>query len=200
MHVARVDAAAATLPDGRVLVMGGDDSYEHVVATAEVYDPRRGTWTLTTPMHGARAQAEATPLVDGRVLVAGGVTVASPADGRPYAIPADGCEIYDPQRATWTRTGSLLDARFGQSQVRLRDGRVLVAGGGGFVDGETTTLDDAEVYDPVRGAWAYAGRMSTRRFGQTATPLADGRVMVVGGLLNDYFNGSPLRNVDVFTP
>jgi len=200
MHVARVDAAAAILPDGRVLVMGGDDNYEHVVATAEVYDPRRGTWTLTTPMHGARAQAEATTLVDGRVLVAGGVTFAGPADGRPYAIPADGCEIYDPRRATWTRTGSLLNARFGHGQVRLRNGRVLVAGGGGFVDGETTTLDDAEVYDPVRGTWVYAGRTSTHRSGQTATLLADGRVMVVGGLLNEYFNGSPLRNVDIFTP
>ncbi len=200
LHVARVDAAAAVLPDGRVLVAGGDDKYEHVVAAAEVYDPRRGTWTLTRPMHGARAQAEATMLVDGRVLVAGGVTFAGPPDGRLYAIPADGCEIYDPRRATWTRTGSLLAARFGQGQVRLRNGSVLVAGGGGFVDGETTTLNDAEVYDPVQGTWAYAGRMSTRRSGQTATSLADGRVMVVGGLLNDYFNGSPLRNVDIFTP
>ena len=62
---------ATLLPNGKVLVEGGDGlSGER--ASAELYDPATGTWTLTGSLNVARQLHSATLLQDGRVLVAGG--------------------------------------------------------------------------------------------------------------------------------
>ena len=57
--------------------------------------------------------------------------------------------------------------------VRLRDGRVLVAGG--------ASTASAELYDPATNRWTPTGSMSVDRHSSTATLLRDGRVLVVGG-------------------
>ena len=69
MAVPRVQAAAARLQDGTVLVVGGGDGH---ALTAETYDPETATWTATGPMVRWRASPSVTVLADGRVLVAGG--------------------------------------------------------------------------------------------------------------------------------
>ncbi len=70
-------------------------------------------------MGTARYVHTATRLPDGRVLVAGGYNGS-------YLASA---EIYDPDSATWTPTGSMATFREYQTATRLPDGRVLVAGG-----------------------------------------------------------------------
>ena len=57
------------------------------------------------------------------------------------------------------------------------------AGGGGDAAAGTfdTTLATAEIYDPATDRWSAANRLRTARAGHTATALADGRVLVVGG-------------------
>jgi hypothetical protein len=65
--------AAAPLPDGQVLIAGGDTS-AGVVATADLFDPAIGTFTqLAASMTAARAGAVAAPLLDGAILIAGGL-------------------------------------------------------------------------------------------------------------------------------
>jgi hypothetical protein len=54
----------------------------------------------------------------------------------------------------------------------LADGRVLVAGGG---------IGPAELYDPVGRSFGATGSMIAPRDFQSATLLADGRVLLVGG-------------------
>jgi len=64
---------ATLLQDGRVLVVGGEDDQHKVLATAELYDPSTGSFSLTGSMAEER-QAQystATLLLDGRVLMAG---------------------------------------------------------------------------------------------------------------------------------
>ena len=75
----RGEALTATLlPDGTVLVTGGDsgrnfvDGADPALDSAELYDPRTGTWTATPDMSTNRRHHTATLLPDGRVLVAGG--------------------------------------------------------------------------------------------------------------------------------
>jgi hypothetical protein len=70
MGTARIGHAAATLlPDGRVLVAGGDPSGGP--ATAELYDPSSGEWTATaSPLMAP--DGTATLLRDGTVLVVSG--------------------------------------------------------------------------------------------------------------------------------
>src|SRR5207237_8985022 len=71
MAAARYSHTAPRLPDGRVLVAGGFNTFTFL-ASAEIYDPTSGTWSPTGSMAAARYDHTATLLPDGRVLVAGG--------------------------------------------------------------------------------------------------------------------------------
>lgn len=73
MHDARVDFPATLLPNGNVLVVGGDGS-AGILNTAEIYDPIANMWNSTPPMNVERDFSTATLLNNGAVLVAGGTT------------------------------------------------------------------------------------------------------------------------------
>ena len=175
------DPAVALLPDGQVLVAGGDDEFcgTHIafcpsLSSAGLYDPHTGAWTATGSMTTGRAGATAIVLRDGQVLVAGGVdgyggdpSCGACTDGQPLAS----AELYNPRTGKWTRTGSMTMARVGHTATLLRDGRVLVAGPGA----------SAELYDPRHGTWTATGDMTTARSGYTATLLPNGKVLVAGG-------------------
>ncbi len=139
-----------------------------VIAKSEDF----GGWSPVADLATGRAQHTATLLQTGKVLVAGGVDTA----GLVTAM----VELFDPKTNRWTATASMGTKRADFTASLLNDGRVLVAGGKSGRDfGET--LASAEVYDPVTGHWAPAASMSFRRAGHTATVLADGRVLVIGG-------------------
>jgi hypothetical protein len=76
METVRYYAAAAPLPDGRVLVAGGFTGFSGL-SSAEVFNPQTNTFSSAGigPMDTARVDAAAAPLPDGRVLVAGGLTL-----------------------------------------------------------------------------------------------------------------------------
>jgi hypothetical protein len=100
MTDARTFHDVTMLADGRVLVTGGDAdgwSYAgHYLASADIYDPKTGTFTATGPMANTLTSHTATLLPDGRVLVAGGF------DGRDL----DTSEIYDPRTGAFSLSGS----------------------------------------------------------------------------------------------
>jgi hypothetical protein len=79
LAAARYDHTATLLPNGKVLVAGGDDGSGLVFASAELYDPASGTWTGTGSLGAARYEHTATLLPNGKVLVAGGVGTGSPS-------------------------------------------------------------------------------------------------------------------------
>jgi len=157
---------ATLLADGRVLVTGGYHGGDP--ASAELYDPISGTWTATGSMIEARDGHAAALLRDGRVLVAGGDSY-NPA---PHLLAS--AELYDPISGTWTATGSMIEARWGQTATLLLDGSVLVTGVGG-------APASAELFDPSTETWTATGKMMEHRGGHTATLLRDGRVLVAGG-------------------
>jgi hypothetical protein len=74
MSTGRVGAAAAPLPDGRVLVAGGTSDFSNSLSSAEVFDPVTNTFSSAGigAMGSPRRFAAAAPLPDGRVLLAGG--------------------------------------------------------------------------------------------------------------------------------
>src|SRR5260221_3585926 len=86
--------------------------------------------------------------------------------------------------------------RYFHTATALLDGRVLVAGGQSSTQ-DGGALDSAELYDPASGSGSAAGRMSSRRAGHTATLLADGRVLVAGGMDP---HGLPNAGADLFDP
>jgi hypothetical protein len=176
---ARYGHTATLLPDGTVLVTGGFSPQGGVTptASAEVYDPARGSWTAVGRMVSGRAGHTATLLRDGTVLVTGGAS-HNGGNGSPLAA----AEVYDPSRATWRAVGDMIDARAGHTATALPDGTVLVVGGVGTDTEEVaptnTALASAEVYDPARRTWASTGALHEGRAKHSATLLLDGSVLV----------------------
>lgn len=222
MGEARQYPATAILPDGRVLVAGGQDLDGLALATAETWDRATGEFSSTGSMTTARMGATATPLADGRVLVAGGTS--------DFAARFDTAELYDPATGRFTPTGRMATGHAQHAAVRLDDGRVLLVdrdgvaelydpatgtfartgGAPGLGDGATLTsipggalfiVADgvrAYVYDAAAGRFSRAGDLTTGRTQfWAAAPLADGRVLVVGG--HDRM-GEALTSADVFDP
>jgi hypothetical protein len=187
MVVQRNTTTATLLLDGRVLLAGGYSEGPRGSAatpTAELYDPKSGSFSPTGPMATARDGPTATLLADGDVLVAGGST------GTATLASA---ELYDPLTGAFTQTGSMAHTRVHATATRLGDGRILIAGGGTSAS-ETAT---AELYDPSSGKFNPTGSMASGRVGAIATPLSDGRVLILGGTDD---TGLPLSSAEIYDP
>src|SRR5579863_8865579 len=180
---ARVGASAALLPDGRILVIGGN-SASGPVASADFLNTD-GTVSPAPPMVYARASHVSVALQDGRVLVAGGVTAGGSATST--------AEIFDPVANSWTSAGvGMTEARSGATAALLQDGRVLIAGG----QNGTASSSTIETFDPNTSTFKAAGMMSSPRTEHAMTVLQDGRVLIVGGS-----NGTaPVASTDIFDP
>lgn len=165
---------ATTLADGRVLVVGGFGNKDNPLASAVVYDPKSNAFSPTGSLATPRGFQTSTLLADGRVLVTGGGPAAWVNDD-PYLATA---ELYDPATGVFSPTASMIVARENHTATRLKDGRVLIAGGNDLRDHATAS---AELYDPATGTFSATGSMGTARGYHTATLLADGRVLITGG-------------------
>ena len=167
LNTARVDHTATLLPDGLVMVAGGQ---AFSMSTAEIYDPALGSWAFTSNLNTPRSDHTATHLGNGFVLVAG---------GRSNQGTTASAELYNPFLNKWFATESLNTPRDTHTATLLADGRVLVAGG--FSDDGRPT-DSAELYNPDTFRWSSTGNLRVARRSHSATLLPDGRVWVAGGI------------------
>ncbi|HEX9001361.1 MAG TPA: zf-HC2 domain-containing protein [Blastocatellia bacterium] len=171
MLTPRSDHVATLLSNGMVLVTGGMTNAPAetlTLSSAELFDPLKRVFSAVGSMHTVRAKHSAALLPDGKVIVMGGTDVRL---GRGKKASA---ELYDPAKRQFAQTGNMNTARYKirDAVVVLRDGRVLVAGGGTQV----------EVYDPASGVFRLVkGDLGAARHYATATLLADGRVLFAGG-------------------
>jgi len=172
MTVGHEAHTATLLPDGTVLVAGGEDTTSHAIATSEVFDPVAGTWTATSDLNEGRYLYTATLLGNGMVLAAGGEGSA----GGETAI----AELYDYSTKTWTLTTSMNKAREFQTANLLGDGTVLLAYG----EGALGDISSAEIYDPsaVPPTWTTVASLLNPRFNHASALLPDGTVLLLGGL------------------
>jgi hypothetical protein len=158
--------AAAVVRGGRVLVTGGSADGS-VTTRAEIYDPRTGRFTPTRRMSLPRHKHAAVTLRGGSVLIVGG------SDGRDFRGRYRSAELYEPSLGRFVRVGPMRHERFKlpDAVVRLRSGRVLIAGG----------APRAELYDPATRRFRPADSAGAALSFATATVLRDGRVLVAGG-------------------
>lgn len=106
----------------------------------------------------------------------------------------------------WQPAAPLLVARIWHTATLLRDGRVLVVGGSlrapdALVnDGFDTAQSAIEVYDPSADTWTRGQSLRDRRVDHTATLLEDGRVLVVGGDVENGKMSQPLGTAEIYDP
>jgi hypothetical protein len=193
MATSRRHSQAYSLPDGRILVVGGTDTTgvdgaaSILYATAEIYDPATGTWTATGSLTtGGRVLHTATGLPGGKILIAGGWNGSTALSS---------AEIYDTAAGTFTPTGSMTTVRADHRQAMLYDGRVLITGG---FDSSGAPIALAETYNPATGIFsATAGPMAAARSAHRLNTVGDGKVLVTGGFGAD---GAELATAELFDP
>ena len=196
LHEGHVAHTATLQKDGRVLIAGGTDVHGVATAGCELFDPKANRWIRAGNMISARAAHAATLLADGNVLVTGGQTGLSIF---PIQVMAS-AEIYHPATNSWTAVAGMHAPRRMHSSIRLRDGRVLVVGGTNLAPGSplpAAELEQAELYDPQRDSWSFAGTGLPSLSDQAATLMPDGTVLVTGGSTD---TGFATTGAELFDP
>jgi hypothetical protein len=135
--------ASAVLPDGRVIVEGGEyQLFEPVWGTrGAIFDPKTNEWTAVLPPAGWRTlgDAQSVVLADGRFVV------------------ADCCStraaVLEPKTMTWTAFGTgKTDINDEEGWTLLPDGTVLALDAN-----NTENRQNTELLNPATGTWTSAG-------------------------------------------
>jgi len=200
MNVARQQATATLLPDGKVLIAGGFDVNGMALASTELYDPATNTFAPpagTAKMNATRVDATATLLPNGKVLIAGGFDINE--------TPLASTELYDPATNTFAAaTPSMHTTHASATATLLPNGKVLIAGGyalrstGGFKPTNST-----ELYDPATNTFALptgTATMNGARAQAVATLLANGKVLIAGGFGPVPFGLTALMTTELYDP
>lgn len=163
----RENHTATFLPNGQVLVAGGDNS--HILASAELYDPTTESWSPTGSFAAVREYHTATLLANGQVLAAGGF-------GQTPEGYLDRAELYDPGTGSWSTAGFLATGRTFHTATLLPNGKVLVVGG--YRNGP---LASVELYEPPPpGVGATFQNISTRLNVLTGDNVLIGGFIITG--------------------
>jgi hypothetical protein len=212
----RAGAQAILLQNGDVLIVGGNlNSGNAPITTAELYHPSTRIFSRA----GSMPEGIVMPLKDGKLLFLrdSGADLYNPSTGRitsacNFSTPSsrygaallpnskvllvggqvDGAsgpqvnttEIYAPAACKFAAGPEMSSNRFKlrKAIVPLANGRILIAGGS----------DQPEVYDPASNSFleTTGARIDTFYF-STATQLANGEVLIVGGYAQ---GGGPASN------
>jgi N-acetylneuraminic acid mutarotase len=132
-------------------------------------------WTPAGSNATARLSHSFTALADGRGLVVGGKPTV-------FAGGVATAELYDPVTNSWTPAATSGTPRADHTATLLGDGRVLVVGGCASGSPCASPLGAAEIYNPATNSWTPAGTLNQPRAEHSATLLANGKVLIVGGL------------------
>jgi hypothetical protein len=186
MSAPRIQNAAVTLVDGKVLVVGGAGWSDAVSSnntpsvSADLFDPTSGTFAPTAhPLTTARAGIRAALAWDGRVVItSGGDNTA---------------DVYDPVADTFTNV-PMLAVHTDGFMVRMRDGRIMIGAG----DGGQTAV---EIFDPAQNKFFMAPSLNQGRSMLTVHTLPDGRIMVIGGAsMSAGAVHVPLSSIELYDP
>jgi hypothetical protein len=133
--VPRYKHTAGLLSDGRVLIAGGSDErdWNGSLSSAEIYDPHTGRFTQAASLTDSRFKLpeDAAQVGAGELLVAGGSREV---------------EIYDSHTGKFVvASGQLSGPWHFMTETRLKDGRVLLAGG--YPDNDRATAE-SWIYTP----------------------------------------------------
>lgn len=139
----------AVLPDGRVIIMGGEYNFLQAVWTNKgaIYNPQTDSWTMVNPPAGwsTIGDAQGVVLSNGTFMQANCCTTQA--------------ALLDASTLTWTATGSgKFDVNDEEGWTLLPNGRVLTVDAYVPIGLKYMPLGtNSEIYDPSSGSWSSAG-------------------------------------------
>jgi Carbohydrate binding module (family 6)/Galactose oxidase, central domain len=145
---------ATLLPNGEVLIVGGDvGDGDGPSSSAELYNPETGTFARTGNLTTGREDHSATLLPDGTVLMAGGHGAVPVSGGGFDNLSVT--ELYNPASGTFRPSGNMATGRDRHQATLLDNGTVLITGGAEYYPFGAGTrpyvyglLASAELYTP----------------------------------------------------
>jgi hypothetical protein len=150
--------ASAVLPDGRVIIEGGEYNLNHPSPVwtnrGAIYDPLANTWTAVAHPKGSEwvriGDGPGTVLANGQFMLGASGFSGTTAEA-----------LLDPTTLTWKKTGAgKADGNGEEGWSLLPNGKVLT------VDTtDTAPAQNTELYTPSTGTWSSAGT--------TPVPLVD---------------------------
>jgi hypothetical protein len=191
LNFRRAYHSMTALRNGKVLLSGGyNASPPETAASAELFDPASGNWTMTGSLATSRSHHTGTLLPNGKVLVTGG-------SGGSGGSSVSTAELFDPAgnagAGSWSPAGTLVTTRTGHTATLLANAKVLIAGGAD-PNGVVAT---SEFYDNVGatgpGSWSSAansGNLTIGRQSHTSTLLFSGLVLTTGGYAGSGYAGT----------
>lgn len=138
--------ASAVLPDGRLIIEGGEQNFANYVWTNQgaIYDPLTNVWTNMNPPSGWSSIGDASSVVLGN----GTFMVADCCSSQQALLNAS--------TLTWTITGAgKFDENDEEGWTLLPGGKVLTVDA--YVNLGEGNGTNSELYDPNAGSWSSAG-------------------------------------------
>ena len=160
-------AGLALMPNGQVLITGGDASTEVGPQNAVIFDPNSSTWTPTPDMNEGRWYPTNTPLPNGNILVTSGEISPTLGDD---PLP----QIWQPSTGSWLNlSGALLSIVTYPEMYNAPNGTVYFAGSSQI----TRFLDTTGV-----GSWTTgpSSNYGLRDYGPSVT-FQPGQIIIIGG-------------------
>ena len=190
--------SATLLPNGKVLIAGGCDTFSNnYMTTSLLYDYVTNTWSNTGSMTKVQLGHTATATRNGMVITVGGYTPGL------YSYSSSTVQVYDYLKGTWSSAPDLISSRSNHTSSILPNGNLLITGGYFSVSGNFYSLNTTEIFDVYNNKWLTTAPMLTPRQYHTATELLDGTIMVTGGN-NRFINAVPttssLSSVEIYNP
>lgn len=184
MNVTRYNHAVASLPDGKVLAIGGHDQGFGIPANAEIYDPTTEAWTLYN-IDNSHDGCSFVKLSDGRFMFYGGFS------GGGGSGQSNATTIFDPATSLFSNGPTMNVSRAFSTAIKLNDNRVLIVG-------NWYNTGDAEIYDPVANTYTSVGTPGVERSLPLVLPCNDGGAAILGGV--DIYGSTSYTDVVYFDP
>ncbi|MBX3461989.1 MAG: galactose oxidase [Planctomycetes bacterium] len=185
LSTGRSRPVVVALPDGGALAFGGptNSSSFDVATRIEQWDPSTLAWSVRGNLLSNRSGHTGTLLDGERVLVVGGIATGGSIGDRD-------AEIIDVGRGSRSPLGEAACRRVWHTATSLLGSASPVVGGGVLLVGGRDVVADTlvaatEVFDPVDERFVFGPLLLHPRENHVAVRLADGSVLVAGGLDDD---------------